>query len=367
MTATKAWLRTAVLLCLGLMLAVRQVPAADSKAAFSKPTIGVFYFPGWKDDLPGHPYPRPWEQIKPYPERKPLLGWYKEGEPDVMRQQLDWMSQYGIDVVIFDWYWNGSNPALDHAIKAYLAVDGSKPKFSVMWANHGGSPKSGTFFYSIGRYWIDNYFSRPDYLKIDGQPVVFIQLGDLLDDRAKAFGSNAEELLSRAQVMAKGAKLPGIFFVSGGGGQWLLKNATGSPKGFSAYFAYNYHAGPGGTVGREHRFSRGYRELDEAYRRHWDWMMDHSNAPYILPLTSGWDKRPWGGSKDPKHDRSISTPEQFQAHVKAAKKVLAAHPDKTLNMATICCWNEFGEGSFIEPTERHRFGYMQTILDTFGR
>lgn len=335
--------------------------------AAENPTIGVFYFPGWKDDALGGPAPKPWERLKSYPERKPLLGWYKEEDPKVMQQQVAWMNQYGIDQIIFDWYWSGNAPMLEHALQNYLAIHGKKPGFSVMWANHSAGPKNGAVFYSMVRYWIDNYFSRPEYFKIDGKPVVFIMLGDGLDEKARAFGSSAEELLSKAQSMAKAAKLPGIFFVSGGGGEWILKDAQGKAKGFSGYFAYNYHAGPGGSIGGERRLSRGYVELDQAYRRHWDWMMKFSNAPYILPLTAGWDKRPWGGSKDPLHDRSVSSVKQFKAQLLAAKELLRKYPDKTLNMATICCWNEFGEGSYIEPTEGEQFNHLKAVLDTFGQ
>ncbi|MBK7050726.1 MAG: hypothetical protein IPH54_08055 [Rhodoferax sp.] len=35
--------------------------------------------------------------------------------------------------------------------------------------------------------------------------------------------------------------------------------------------------------------------------------MTRADGLYVVPMTSGWDKRPWGGSKDPEHDNSIST------------------------------------------------------------
>ena len=345
--------------------AVAQAP--NISVNVKSPEIGVFYFPGWRDNVKGQDEQKPWQRIQKFPERKPLLGWYQDGEDAVMRQQIAWMKEYGIDYVIFSWYWDGNQPWLGHAVKSFEKVNDEKMKFAVMWANHGRAPQSGAFFYSMARYWIDNYFKRTDYLKIDGKPVAFIQMADSLDNKAKAFGSSAEELVAKVRLMAVNAGLPGVYFVAGGGGGSILKNDRGEPKGFDAYFAYNYHTGPMGRTRGEKRGSRSYAEMDEAYQQHWRWMMEHANAPYILPLTSGWDKRPWGGSADPNHDHSIASPEEFARHLKAARQVMQKYPRKTLGMATICCWNEFGEGSFIEPTEKQRFIYLEQVKKSFSK
>ncbi len=108
-----------------------------------------------------------------------------------------------------------------------------------------------------------------------------------------------------------------------------------------------------------------YKELDMSYRDQWQWMLKNSEGLYIVPLTSGWDKRPWGGSSDPFHDNSISTPDQFEEHLMAAKKLMQAQPKRTKKMAVICCWNEFGEGSFIEPAKQYGFGYLEKNRTVF--
>ena len=38
--------------------------------------IGAYYYPGW--DTAAR-----WSKIQPFPERRPLLGWYREGDPEV--------------------------------------------------------------------------------------------------------------------------------------------------------------------------------------------------------------------------------------------------------------------------------------------
>lgn len=83
-------------------------------------------------------------------------------------------------------------------------------------------------------------------------------------------------------------------------------------------------------------------------------------------MTSGWDKRPRGGSKAPLHDDSRSTPGEFRNHLLAARAVIDKYPTLTRRMGVICCWNEYGEGSFIEPTKVDGMKYLEQIRGVFG-
>ncbi len=55
--------------------------------------------------------------------------------------------------------------------------------------------------------------------------------------------------------------------------------------------------------------------LAAAYADHWGWMLDRGAHPYLLPVTSGWDRRPWGGSTDPRHDHSTPSRQEFADQV----------------------------------------------------
>ena len=43
-----------------------------------------------------------------------------------------------------------------------------------------------------------------------------------------------------------------------------------------------------------------------------------------------------------------------------------AHPRKGRRTGMICCWNEFGEGSYVEPTKRDGFAYLERIRKIFA-
>ena len=65
-------------------------------------------------------------------------------------------------------------------------------------------------------------------------------------------------------------------------------------------------------------------------------------------------------------DGSVSTVAQFRQHLQAGHDTIRRHPDKTLGLGVLCCWNEFGEGSYIEPTRALGLQYLQAVKAVFG-
>lgn len=334
--------------------------------------LGVFYYPGWKRGALGLPAgpADPWERIRAFPEREPLLGWYDEGNDDVMAQQLRWMQQHGVGFVVFDWYWGAEQEYLGHALRAYHRVPERRgTPYALMWANHGRAPLSRRDFSAMVEELLDRHLKRPEYLRVDGRPLVFIQLPEQLDRNARLLGSDGGQLLQEAQAMARRAGLAeGILFVAGANaGPGGVADGMARAQGYGAYFNYNYHAGPGARTRGQLRFSHSFAELDEGYRAHWDWFLRQGDLPYIVPLTAGWDKRPWGGSSDPRHDDSIPSDAEFLAHLRAGAARLAAEPVRTLGLAVLCCWNEFGEGSIVEPTKARGLRTLEAVRSVFAR
>lgn len=328
--------------------------------------IGTYYFPGWKSNQVGNARKQPWDVLKLYADREPLLGWYEEDAPGVMDRQLQWMRSYGLDYVVFDFMWSADNqPVLPAGINAYLAAqDHHGVGFSVLWANHTTYTFSKAQLEALFSFWASRYFRQPDYVKIDGKPVVFLFSGPVLDANARALGMSTAELLASADRIARAQGLPGVLFVAGS-----TPSTYDYRRGaYSGYSAYNYHSPA--TVAlkpaRPDNAARSFAELDASYQNQWAAMQDNGASLYIVPMTAGWDKRPWGGSKDPQHDDSRSTPEEFRQHLNAARRFMDQHAGLTRRMGVICCWNEFGEGSFIEPTRLDGFQYLQQVRDVFG-
>jgi hypothetical protein len=328
--------------------------------------LGVYYFPGWKAEQKGNAYLQPWEKIKPFPERKPVLGWYSEDQPGVMRQQLQWMHNYGLSFVVFDWLWGSDGQAyLAHGVNSYLAEPNKYAvDFAILWANHTDYIYSEAQFAQLFNFWAQRYFFKKEYVKIGGKPVIFIFSAQVLANNAKKIGLSVPQLVAMADAQAKKAGLPGVIFAGGIGGNAGANFDYSAKGGFAAFSAYNFHGPATKSYAPGRHESHTFAELDDAYQDHWRWMLDNTAGLYIVPIASGWDKRPWGGSKDPQHDNSRPTPTEFKSHLQAAKKLLDQNT-KTQGMGVICCWNEYGEGSYIEPTQSQGTKMLEQIRQVF--
>jgi hypothetical protein len=325
--------------------------------------VGVYYYPGWRSDyinwndmkgLPGSKSPgRAW------PDREPLLGQYPEEEPWVAEKHIEWASQYGINFFAYDWYWDGTKPEYDHALKNYLkARDKGKLQFCLLWANHDLSPKNLRDFDDMVGYWINNYFNQPSYYRIDDKPVVFVFSVGQLETNAKKFGEFAKTLLARANRKAGEKGYKGIYLIATVNQKpsdivekWLLDT------GFNGYTGWNYVESRGARVDDYDAMVSGYLDYYSAASQ------TAKILPYIVPASPGWDSRPWHGGSA--MVRSNPTPEKFERMLRGARQLLDSS-GTTPKVLMIESWNEFAEGSYIEPTKKWGFAYLEAIKKIFS-
>src|SRR5690606_24644309 len=132
--------------------------------------VCAYYFPGWGSDAS-------WDPIRAVaPQRKPLLGWYDESNPEVVDWQIKWAVENGISCFLVDWYWTRGRQHLTHWFEAYRnAAYRDMLDVAIMWANH--NPKGSHSiedWRAVTQEWIDRYFNLPTYYRIDNKPAVFI-------------------------------------------------------------------------------------------------------------------------------------------------------------------------------------------------
>ena len=181
--------------------------------------VSAFYYPGTEQMAE-------WDQVEQvYPHIKPLLGWYDEGNPEVIDWQIKWAVEHGISSFCVDWYWNNGVQRLDHWVKGFYKARYRKYlKWYVMWANHNEPGAHSTQDQiNVTRFWLDNYFKTPEYYTIDGKPVVVVYARENLDrdfiteaaakGETLQRGEGVKRALELSDRMAKEAGLPGIYFI----------------------------------------------------------------------------------------------------------------------------------------------------------
>ncbi|MBQ9431054.1 MAG: glycoside hydrolase family 99-like domain-containing protein [Kiritimatiellae bacterium] len=315
--------------------------------------IAALYFPGWNTY-------RSWERVRnTCPERKPVLGWYDEANPEIVDWQIKWLVENGICTLYVDWYWSAGSQHLDHWVKAfYRAKYRNRMKWAMMWANHNApGTHSEADQRAVTKFWIENYFNTPEYLQIDGMPVVWIWSPENIE-RDMAGNGGCRRLLEVSREMARAAGFRGIWFISM---KW--PEAVCTPEvvsrirdlGFDMTSIYHFmdHGGRSNTY---RRFP--YSQVAEANVENWRALERTGILPYLPNLSTGWDDRPWNDHCEIYGKNAAD----FRSICQAAKRFADETGVKRLCIAPL---NEWGEGSYAEPNSEHGFGFYEAVRETF--
>mgnify|MGYP005844962125 CR=1 FL=1 len=341
-------------------------------------TVGAFVFPGWYRDTGRGDYPyrthdedSEWRLIATCPAPRPLLGFYDDSLPEVNDWHIKWALDHGISFFAFDWYWNAGEHRLLRTLEQGFLQARYAPqmKFCIHWCNHGldwkdrpyNAPTDADFqtpaLVEMIEYCAERYFSRPNYLTVDGRPVFIVW------DSRRLIAANGGPEGFRAALAAMNAVLAKrgigeLYLVAIGD---LQETAA---AGFSAMTDYGYY-GTNFDSPYEWRGGYGvpYTAIMEFHETAWR-QRARARLPYLLALGSNWDSRPRHG------DAAVTvvgrTPELFE---QLCLQSLRHTPRgrRAPHLAIIEAWNEWGEGSFIEPDQQFGFAFLDVIRRVFAK
>ncbi len=153
----------AVVAAATLTMVAVQAPAPQAATPIVR---AAFYYP-W--------YPGAWTQhgVTPYTNYTPSDGYYSSNDPTIIKQQIASM-QYGhLDAGIISWWGQGSQE--DAVVPSDLAAaDGTGFKWSLYYEPEGYGDPSAAQIQSDLTYIKAKYAGNPNYLTIDGEPVIFV-------------------------------------------------------------------------------------------------------------------------------------------------------------------------------------------------
>jgi len=314
--------------------------------------VGMYYFPGW------HTYSR-WSVLDEFPERRPILGYYREGDPQVADWHIKWMVEHGVTFIVYDWYWSAGARQLDHALHQgfFNAKYRDKIRFCLLWANHNApGTSSAEDMVNVTNYWLDNYFLRPEYFKIDGKPVVVVFSPHRLTDDMGIEG--VRQAFDKSREMARARGLAGVYFV-GCAGPSRGQLEVLEKEGYDAATGYNYP-----SAGDKGQMVAPYDDMVTGYQEIWNTIADNTSLRYIPVTEPGWDSRPWHGPNA--RARTGKTPEKFKKMLENAREfVEQLNPDVRPKIVLIEAWNEFGEGDYVEPHQEFGFAHVDAIREVF--
>ena len=330
----------------------RSAYVPEPKPAKTDYDIAALYFPGW---CRVQAWERVWNRC---PERKPVLGWYDEANPEVVDWQIKWLVENGIRTLYVDWYWHKGSISLDHWVKAFYRAKYRKYlKWAMMWANHTPpGAHSVEDQRAVTKYWIEHYFNTPEYLQIDGKPVVWYWQADNMNRDLGEGG--CRKLLDLSRQMAVEAGFKGIHFIAM---KWPEADGSAAVQrhyrdlGFDMTGIYHFMS-HGGRCDSNSRFP--FSAVADANPENWWKQHEAKVLPFIPNLSTGWDDRPWNDHCEIYGKNAAD----FRRICVEAKKFADKTGVKRLCLSPL---NEWGEGSYAEPNAEHGFGFYEAVRDVF--
>ncbi len=320
-----------------------------------------------------------------YQPRIPLWGYSMDDDPVAWEKKINAATDHGVNTFIFDWYWYDGKPFLEESLnKGFLGAGNNKEmKFYIMWANHGANGKQwnrfkfskdtiiwpGTVDWTnykiIVQRVINQYFNQSNYLKIDGKPVFSVCS---LSDLVKSFNGleGTMKALDYFRNEVKNAGFPDLHLqlvVWGWASDQkpvLLGKNHMKERSINEVVSYlninsitSYHW-PGPFV--EDYIAWGVTGLE--WEQKWDSVL---SVPYFANVSMGYDDSPrFLGEGTCSVVRYNNSPESFAAFLQKAKEYADNHPEQ-LKLITINAWNEWVEGSYLEPDMKWGYGYLKAV------
>lgn len=375
-----------------------------------RPRVLAYYFPDWHRDARNAAwFGEGWDEwqllrsARPRFDghrqpRRPALGYRDEADPAEAAVDIDLAHRHGVDGFLVDYYWYDDGSYLSGALDEGLlkAPNLELIDFALMWANHElvdifplADPgdvnptrlKDGVIdraaFERMAEHVIEHYFSRPNYLRIEGKPWFSIyEVASLITGMGGV--DEAADALDWFEDRAIAAGFPGIHFdgVIWGFGVLPTSVTLRAPQeivqrlGFASATSYVWvhHADvdefdfPAGDV---------ERLRDEAFSEYERYARELA-VPFHPNVTVGWDSSP-RTRQDIPFDRGRypftpvwdQTPQEFERALRMAADFTERHPT-THPIVTINAWNEWTEGSALLPDLDHGMAYLEAIRRVFG-
>lgn len=319
--------------------------------------VGAMICPFWRDTGYG--------SIYNYPDRKPALGYYDEGDFEATDWEVKWALEHGVSFFAACWYRDPNNVGNSPVVPEHHrwleggflnGRYGAQAKFALMSVGQIVNSKD-DLVTNVFPYWLENYFKRTNYLVLDNQPVLFFFESPL----TPSVMSNA---VTEMRVAAQAAGFAGLHVLgcnNGFFGGSTTNNQWMKSSGMNYSFAYHLPTFMG-------TLSSATPSASEILGDHMQvWAAQNAGVvPNLVTVSAGWNSEPWGNSVSSSKWRL--TPTNYTTLLQRAKTELDSRAGSGLEtkMLLLDNWDEWGEGHFFGVTREYAWGYLDAVRQVFA-
>ncbi len=362
------------------MYNIRLTPyVPEPQPATSDRIVAAHYYAAWKKgaaELHGA-----FDDLHPFPERTPLMGYYDEESPEVCDWEIKWAVEHGINCFIHCWYrrkYNEGHPVTVNDLRCshglhealFHAKYQNMMKFAIMFENspRWGNTDTKDLLDNLMPFWMENYFKRDNYLIIDNKPVLFVyyqpQLTEVWPDPA-----DQKAAFDACREYAKGFGFDGMIFAIEfrAGAFSEAENADCLARGYDFRFGYCGYRPPNGQD-----FPPQETVIDGALN-YAQRILDIDRMHNIATAGCFWDPSPrtsqhWldmGMTYKNYGGFYYAQPESFRRILRGIREMTDALPDGAWakKILMIDNWNEWDEGHYVSPNHEFGFRYLQAIRE----
>lgn len=267
----------------------------------------------------------------------PVIGPYSSSDPDLHEYHFAMMKLTGVDGVIFDWY--GSQDLYDYgliknATETFIdTLEDLGMDFAIMYEDRVAVQMANlddnlSIAEAIGNdfsYIKNEYFNSPRYLTFNDKKLLFVfgpnhvTSENIWDEAFEVFDptDKPDFLTLWAARNRVGINATGEFL-------WVDKDHLVAHD----HYYYNYPASNSITVGSAYPGFNNFSEIG-GWGLHHDWTLDHDNGNMFVETLN------------------------YTHH-------------EVADIIQLLTWNDFGEGTMIEPTEEFGFTFLQILQEYTG-
>jgi len=370
--------------------------------------VAVYYFPQYHADPRNDAWHgsgwTEWELVKRATPRfpghqqpkVPLWGYEDESSPEVAGKKIDAAADNNVNALILDWYWYEDGAFLSRCLEQGLmrARNVDRIKFGLMWANHDwldihpwkrSTPPHRLLEGAVTRrafdaateHIIESYFSHPSYWRVDGG--LYFSIYELMRLAQGLGGLDATRAaLDHLRQRTQAAGLGQVHLNAVVWGVQILPGETSvkDPNDMLARLGIDSVTS---YVWVHHTKLDTFPEVDyvqyaERAMADWPKLAEQFRLPYFPNVTMGWDSSPRTVQSDRFDDVGYpftpvlvgNTPAAFRVALQRAKAFMDSQADQH-KILTINAWNEWTEGSYLEPDTVNGMAYLEAIRDVFGQ
>ncbi len=342
--------------------------------------VAAHYYAAWKKGAAGiHEGFDDLAEV--FPDRTPLMGYYDEENPEVCDWEIKWATEHGINCFIHCWYRKADNygkPVTVNDLRCAHALHESyfnskfqkHMQFAIMFE---ASPRWGgtdpvDMVENLMPFWMQHYFMRENYLKIDNKPVLFVFNQDRLSEECFKSAEEQRKTFDACREYAKCFGFDGMIFAACDYSTEQQDHDAVMARGYD--FRFGYLSG----FRAPHPFFDDEDAIVRSQCEHLQSRLAPDPTKFVATPSCFWDPAPRGtkrwidlGYTFHKTNPWYLSPEKYKDLLKEMKAITDALPEDAWakKIVMIDNWNEWDEGHFVAPSHKFGFKYLQAIREVF--